>query len=96
MLCQAGAQPRVRGYAIIILPGSQYPWKLLWNLFPIFNQFLPRSELFSPLLCVLYQSVIACLGLDLKYEKYSVFWKVTGKETIFEVTPGIQRPCHVI
>ena len=96
MLCWAGAWPTVRGYAIIILLGSQYLWKPSGNLFPIFNWFLLRSELFSLLFRVLYQSVIACLDLDLKYQKYSIFWKVTGKETIFEVTPEIQRPCHVI
>ena len=91
-----GHDPESEVMLLSFLLGSQYPWKFLGNLFPIFNWFLPRSEFFSLLFHVLYQSVIACLGLDLKCQKYSIFWKVTGKETIFKVTPGIQRPCHVI
>ena len=67
MLPQDGAWPRVRGYAIIIL--LLIPMEAFGEPVSHFNWFLPRSELFSPLFHVFYQSVIACLGLDLKYQK---------------------------
>ena len=37
---------------------------------------------------------VTSLSLDLCHKKYGIFWKVTGKETIFKIASGIQRSCH--
>ena len=74
----------------------QYSWKLSGTRFPIFSGFLPWSKFFSLLFCVLYQCMVASLSLDLYHQKYSIFWKVTCKEPILEITSRVQRSCHVL
>ena len=90
-----GHGPESEVMLLLFFLRCQYFWKFSRNRLPTFSGFFPWSKFFSLLLCVLYLSMVTSLGLDLYHQKYIIFWKVTGKETILKITSGIQRSCHV-